>query len=102
MTGWSPSAGVAPEPAATSVTYGAVLTFETLQAVAAEEAPVRIDAQHHTLMRVIAGVVRLTVGDDERLLAAGDEAIVPAAMPHRVATACGEARFVSGLQPARR
>jgi quercetin dioxygenase-like cupin family protein len=51
---------------------------------------------------VIAGIVRLTVDAEERLLGTGDEAIVPAGAPHSLASAGGEARILSGLRYARR
>jgi mannose-6-phosphate isomerase-like protein (cupin superfamily) len=86
--------------AATSVTYGAGLTFETL--VALDDAPLRQRPEDDTLIRVIAGVVLLTVDAGERVLVTGDEAIVPAGAPHRLASAGGDARLVTGFRPARR
>ena len=83
---------------ASSVTHGTELTFET---VVPGDAPVRLRAHEDTLLRVIAGLVRVTVAGDERVLAAGDEAIVPAGVPHRVAGAGGGARFVVGFRLAR-
>jgi quercetin dioxygenase-like cupin family protein len=72
---------------------GAELTFETL---VADRAPLRRRAEE-TLIRVLDGTVRLTVDGYERLLAIGDEAIVPAGAPHRLASASGgPARLVSG------
>ena len=76
---------------------GAELTFETL---VADRAPVRRRAED-TLIRVLDGVVRLTVDGCERLLRIGDEAIVPAGAPHRISGAGGAARLVSGYRPAR-
>ena len=81
-----------------SVTYGAELTFET---VVPGDAPVRLRAHEDTLLRVIAGFVSVTVAGDERMLAAGEEAIVPAGVPHHVAGARGGARFVVGFRLAR-
>ena len=83
------------------VIEGARLRFETLEACAGE-APLRVEADDDTLLRVLSGMVRLTVGDDEWLLAVGEEAVVPAGAPHRVAAAVGEARVVSGLRTPRR
>jgi len=77
---------------------GAELTFETL---VADRAPLRRCADE-TLIRVLDGVVRLTVDGCERLLQIGDEAIVPAGAPHRLAGAGGPARLLSGSRPARR
>jgi len=84
---------------AAAVTYGAALTFET---IGSEDAPVRVRPGGDTLLRVIGGALRLTVDGAERLLGAGDEAIVPAGVPHRLAGIGGEARFVTGVRPARR
>jgi quercetin dioxygenase-like cupin family protein len=53
-----------------------------------------------TLLRVIDGVVRLTTGNVERVLGVGDEAIVGAGQPHRIAGVGGEARFVMGFRTA--
>jgi quercetin dioxygenase-like cupin family protein len=80
---------------------GARLMFETLEAGAAPDAPLRVEAEHDVLVRVVAGLVCLTVGGDARLLAVGEEAVVPAGAPHRLASAGGQARLVSGLRPAR-
>jgi mannose-6-phosphate isomerase-like protein (cupin superfamily) len=85
---------------AASATYGAALTFETL--VEGEAAPARLRAGEDTLLRVVAGIVRLTVEAEERLLGTGDEAIVPAGSPHSLASAGGEARVLSGFRSARR
>jgi mannose-6-phosphate isomerase-like protein (cupin superfamily) len=85
---------------AASATYGAALTFETL--VEGEAAAPRLRADDDTLLRVVAGIVRLTVEAEERLLGAGDEAIVPAGAPHSLASAGGEARVLSGYRSARR
>jgi mannose-6-phosphate isomerase-like protein (cupin superfamily) len=83
-----------------SVTHGAALTFETL--VEGEAAPSRVRASEDTLLRVIGGIVRLTIDAEERLLGIGDEVVIPAGAPHSLASAGGEARFVTGLRSARR
>jgi mannose-6-phosphate isomerase-like protein (cupin superfamily) len=83
----------------TAATHGAALTFETL--VEGEAAHVRLRAAEDTLLRVVAGIVRLTVDAEERLLGTGDEAIVPAGSPHSLASAGGEARILSGVRSAR-
>jgi quercetin dioxygenase-like cupin family protein len=82
-----------------SVTAGAELAFETLVAIPGEDAPLRASLDD-TLIRVIDGIVLLTVDGAERLLYAGDEAIVPGGAPHRLGAA-GEARILSGTRPAR-
>ena len=82
-----------------SVSHGAALTFETL--VASAGAPPRVRPDEETLLRVIDGVVRLTVDGGERLLEVGDEVIVPAGALHRVASARGEARLVTGFRRPR-
>jgi mannose-6-phosphate isomerase-like protein (cupin superfamily) len=85
---------------AASATHGAALTFETL--IEGEPALGRLRPGHDTLLRVIAGIVRLTIDAEERLLGTGDEVVVPAGAPHSLASAGGEARFVTGLRSARR
>ena len=44
--------------------------------------------------------MRLTVGNVERVMHAGEEAIVSAGQPHRIAAASGEARYVMGFRSA--
>ena len=85
---------------AATATHGAALTFETL----VEGAPVaaRVRAYEDTLLRVIAGIVRLTIDAQECLLAIGDEIVIPAGAPHSVASASGEARLVTGFRSALR
>jgi mannose-6-phosphate isomerase-like protein (cupin superfamily) len=85
-----------------AVSEGAALTFETLVATEGERAPTRVRTWDDTLLRVIAGTLRLTVDEEERLLGAGEEAIVPAGVPHRIRSAAGEARFVAGFRRAQR
>ena len=80
-----------------SVTYGAALTFETLRE--GDAAPTRSRSDEDTLLRVVDGLVRLTVDEEERLLGTGDEAIVPAGARHRLASACGEVRVMTGFRP---
>jgi hypothetical protein len=81
--------------ASASVTHGVPLTFETL---CHGRALLRLRPLEDTLLRVIAGVVALSVDGDERTLGAGDEAIIPAATAHRLCAVAGEARFVSGFR----
>ena len=83
-----------------TVTDGAALTFETVPAFDDAAPPLRISPDEATLLRVIDGVVRLTVGDGERLLGIGDEAIVKAGRPHRIAGVAGEARLVMDFRAA--
>jgi mannose-6-phosphate isomerase-like protein (cupin superfamily) len=83
-----------------AVTHGAALTFETVESYDGAAAPLRLRRREATLLRVIAGVVRLTVGDDERVLHTGDEAIVRAGRPHRIAGVGGEALCVMGFRTA--
>jgi mannose-6-phosphate isomerase-like protein (cupin superfamily) len=84
-----------------SVSHSAALTFETLTA-SSDEGPTRLRPTSDTLLRVIAGVVQLGIGSERRLLCAGDEAIIPAGAPHRIASAGGEARLVTGFRSKRR
>ena len=76
---------------------GATLDFETL---VADRAPLRVLEHEDTLLRVIAGEVRLVVDGVERLLATGEEAIVPAGVRHRLSAAEREARVVLGFRPS--
>jgi mannose-6-phosphate isomerase-like protein (cupin superfamily) len=87
-------------PRAATATHGAALRFETL--VEGEPAPGRIHADDDTLLRVIGGIVRLTVDARERLLGTGDEVVIPAGAPHSLESAGGEARLVTGFRSARR
>jgi hypothetical protein len=80
------------------VTHGAALTFETL---AEGPAPLRINPDEATLLRVIGGIARLTTADGERLLMPGDEALVAAGSAHRLAGVAGEARVVMGFRSTR-
>jgi mannose-6-phosphate isomerase-like protein (cupin superfamily) len=89
-------------PATRRVSYGTTLTFETLLTEGAMAAPDRLRRDDDTLLRVIDGIVHLVQGAEERLLGAGDEAIIPAGVPHRLASAGGEARVVTGFRPAAR
>jgi quercetin dioxygenase-like cupin family protein len=81
-----------------AATDGAALTFETVGTFDGASAPLRVRTHEWTLLRVLDGVVRLTVGNVERVLRAGDEAIVSAGRPHRIAAASGEARYVLGFR----
>lgn len=85
-----------------SVSHGSSLTFETLVASPGDLPPTRLRPSCDTLLRVIAGVVHLGIGNERRLLCTGDEAIIPAGAPHRIASAGGEARFVTGFRSKRR
>ena len=80
-----------------SASHGAVLDFETLYPDG-ELAPVRIRPREDTLLRVIDGVVSLTVDGAERLLETGQEAIVLAGARYRLASAGEEARVVIGFR----
>jgi mannose-6-phosphate isomerase-like protein (cupin superfamily) len=82
-------------------TDGAALTFETLAAYDGVMPPLRIRPDEATLLRVVSGSVRLTVRGEERTLEPGDEAIVAAGHPHRLASAGAEARVVMGFRSAR-
>ncbi len=80
-----------------AVTTGTELIFETLYSSDVPTPREREDQD--TLMRVVDGLVRLTVGARERLLGPGDEAIVPAGEEHRVASACERALVIVGFRP---
>ena len=80
-----------------SVSHGTVLDFETLYPDG-DLAPVRVRPSEDTLLRVIAGAVRLTVDGAERLLDVGQEAIVLAGARYRLSSAGPEARVVIGFR----
>jgi mannose-6-phosphate isomerase-like protein (cupin superfamily) len=80
-----------------SVSHGAVLDFETLYPDG-DLAPVRVRPREDTLLRVIDGVVRLTVDGAERLLDVGQEAIVLAGARYRLSSSGSEARVVIGFR----
>jgi mannose-6-phosphate isomerase-like protein (cupin superfamily) len=81
------------------VTHGAALDFETLYPDG-DLAPVRVRPHQDTLLRVVAGDVRLTIDGTVRLLGASEEAIVPAGARHRITSLEGEARVLVGFRPA--
>ena len=82
---------------ATSVTviHGAMLSFESVEARAAAEAPTRLREHHETLLRVIAGTVTLELDGSERTLMLEGEARIAPDIPHRLWNAgADEARIV--------
>jgi mannose-6-phosphate isomerase-like protein (cupin superfamily) len=85
---------------ASTTTEGVRLVFETVAPVGDARAPLRINPDEATLLRVIDGLVSLTVADEQRVLGIGDEAIVPAGRPHRIASIAGDARLVMGFRSA--
>jgi len=89
-----------PTPRRASATHGAALTFETL--VEGQAAHDRLRMHDDTLLRVVAGVVRLTIDAEAHWLRTGDEFVIPAASTHRLASAGGVARVVTGLRAVRR
>ena len=90
----------APRPARESATHGAALTFETL--VDGQVAHARLRMHDDTLLRVIAGVVRVTIEAEAHWLRTGDEIVIPAGAQHRLASAGGAARLVTGFRAVRR
>ena len=85
----------------TSVTviHGAMLSFESIGATAAAEAPLRLREYHETLLRVIDGTVVLAIEGGERTLNIEDEARIASSTPHRIWNAgAGEARIVQELR----
>ena len=90
----------APTARASSTTHGAALTFEML--VEGEDAYARLRMHDDTLLRVIAGLVRVTIDAEEHFVRTGEEIIIPAGSPHRLACAGGVARLVTGFRAVRR
>jgi mannose-6-phosphate isomerase-like protein (cupin superfamily) len=85
----------------TSVTviHGAMLSFESIGATSAENAPLRLREHHETLLRVIEGTVVLELDGSERRMTTEDEARIVAGTPHRLWNAGdGEARTVQELR----
>jgi mannose-6-phosphate isomerase-like protein (cupin superfamily) len=80
-----------------TVSHGTVLDFETLYPDG-DLAPMRVRPAEDTLLRVIAGVVRLTVDGAERMLDVGQEAIVLAGARYRLSSAGEEARVIIGFR----
>jgi quercetin dioxygenase-like cupin family protein len=91
-----------PPSTAAAVRHGVTLTFETLVFARDAVPPARRRPTDDTLLRVIDGIVRAEIGGEERLLGIGDELIIPAGRPHRLASAGGQARIMSGFRPASR
>jgi mannose-6-phosphate isomerase-like protein (cupin superfamily) len=87
-------------PRAAAATHGAALTFETL--VEGQGAHARLRMHDDTLLRVIAGLVRVTIDAEEHWLRTGEEIIIPAGSPHRLASAGGVAQLVTGFRAIRR
>lgn len=81
-------------------THGAALTFETL--VEGQAAHARVRMHDDTLLRVIAGIVRVTIGAEAHWLRTGDEIVIPATSTHSLASAAGVARIVTGFRAVRR
>jgi glyoxylate utilization-related uncharacterized protein len=82
---------------ATSVTviHGAMLSFESVEAREAGDAPMRVREHHETLLRVIDGVVTLEVDGSERTLMLEGEARIAPGVSHRLWNAGpGDARIV--------
>jgi mannose-6-phosphate isomerase-like protein (cupin superfamily) len=85
---------------ASSATHGAALTFETL--VEGQRAHARLRMHDDTLLRVIAGLVRVTIDGEQHWLRTGEEIVIPAGAAHRLASAGGVARLVTGFRAVRR
>jgi mannose-6-phosphate isomerase-like protein (cupin superfamily) len=83
-----------------SATHGAALTFETL--VEGQATRARLRMHDDTLLRVVAGIVHVTIEADAHWLKTGDEIVIPAGATHRLASAGGVARLVTGLRAVRR
>jgi quercetin dioxygenase-like cupin family protein len=86
--------------ASSTVVHGAGLIIETLVELPAGKVPSRVSTDD-TLIRVIDGIVCLSTDDGDRLMGPGDEAIVPAYAEHRLASAGGDAKLISGSRAAR-
>jgi mannose-6-phosphate isomerase-like protein (cupin superfamily) len=97
----TPPTPCAPRAArASTASHGAALTFETL--VEGGPGPERLRMHDDTLLRVIAGVVRVAIDAETRWLRTGDEIVIPAGSVHSLASAGGASRVVTGLRAVRR
>ena len=67
-----------------TVIHGAMLSFESIGATDAADAPLRLREHHETLLRVIDGTVVLVIEDSERTMTSEDEARIPSSTPHRI------------------
>jgi mannose-6-phosphate isomerase-like protein (cupin superfamily) len=79
-------------------TFGASLSFETVESFESRPAPVRMRPWEDTLLRVLDGELRLTTDGEERRMGIGEEAILPAGTPHQLAGVRGDARIVVGYR----
>jgi glyoxylate utilization-related uncharacterized protein len=85
----------------TSVTviHGAMLSFESIGATTADDAPLRLRENHETLLRIIDGTVMLEIEGTERVMTIEDEARIAPGTPHRMWNAgAGDARTVQELR----
>jgi mannose-6-phosphate isomerase-like protein (cupin superfamily) len=84
-----------------TVIHGAMLSFESIGAASADEAPLRLRERHETLLRVIDGTVILEIDGSQRRMTIEEEARIAAGTPHRVWNAGdGDARTVQELRRA--
>jgi quercetin dioxygenase-like cupin family protein len=91
-----------PELRPAQSSHGVALTFETFEPAAAADAPVRVRPAEDILLRVIDGLVRVTVDGADRVLGIGDEVIIAAGTAHRLTAVAGRGRIVMGFRPAAR
>lgn len=78
------------------VTYGCTLVFEDIPS---GWSPLRVRPYEDSLLRVVAGLIRLVTDDGERVLGPGEEAVVPAGRCYRLASVSGTGRTVTGFRP---
>jgi hypothetical protein len=79
-------------------TFGASLSFETVETFESRPAPVRLRPWENTLLRVLDGVLRLTTDGEERRMSIGEEAILPAGTPYQLAGVDSAAKVVVGYR----
>jgi mannose-6-phosphate isomerase-like protein (cupin superfamily) len=89
-------------PTAAAAGDGTTLYFETVGSAPGTAGALRIRPDEDTLLRVIAGTLRLTIGNVEHILGPGGEAIVRAGHAHRLVGLGGEARCMMGFRAAAR
>ena len=92
----------APSTPTRTAATGATLYFETVGAGGTGPGALRIRPDEDTLLRVISGTLRLTIGNVEQVLGPGAEAIIPAGRAHRMIGIGGQARSVMGFRAGSR
>jgi quercetin dioxygenase-like cupin family protein len=81
-------------------TDGTLLEFEVAAEAAGADLPPHVHPGQEERIAILAGTVRIRIADDERTLAAGDAASVPAGVSHSWTCAGGDTRVRVSVAPA--